>query len=94
MNEREGNAFVDRDSGGGVKDIQMAAECINHGGFLVRGPLPLAMVTQSLEAVFFQAPRCKISPPYLFFSPCATDHYLFWLILKSPQDRSCPDCAR
>lgn len=25
--------------------------------------------TKSLEAVFFRAPRCKISPPYLFFHP-------------------------
>lgn len=40
----------------------------------------------------FLAPRCKISP--LYFSPCAVDHYLFWLILKSPQERSCPDSAR
>lgn len=70
----------------------------------MRGALPPVLVTQVhlkpfFFFFFFRAPRCKISPCSFFFffffsQPCATDHYLFWLILESPQDRSCPDSAR
>lgn len=101
--EREGRSV----GGGGGADSgvrrSLGDECLNCGGGLcvggVRGGGLLASgssCTESLDAVLpFWAPRCKIIPPYLpFFSACAAERYLFWLVLGSPQDRRRPDSAR